>query len=69
MTINFPKLPDQVPHRGTEKSRAFFKNLYLAQGWRFEGEFPNIPKAVAIVSPHTSNFDGLYAFLAMLGIG
>ncbi|WP_372404179.1 lysophospholipid acyltransferase family protein [Acinetobacter piscicola] len=69
MAINFPQLPDQVPHRGTPKSRAFFKNLYLAQGWRFEGQFPNIPKAVAIVSPHTSNFDGLYAFLAMLGIG
>lgn len=69
MTIHFPELPDQVPYRGTLKSRAFFRKLYLAQGWRFEGEFPNIPKAVAIVSPHTSNFDGLYAFLAMLGIG
>ncbi|MDM1246374.1 MULTISPECIES: lysophospholipid acyltransferase family protein [unclassified Acinetobacter] len=69
MTLHFPELPDQVPQRGTKKSRALFRKLYLAQGWRFEGEFPNLPKAVAIVSPHTSNFDGLYAFLAMLGIG
>ena len=68
MTKNFPILPDQVPSRGTQLSRTIFKNLFLAQGWSFEGEFPNLPKAVAIISPHTSNYDGLYAFLALLGI-
>ena len=65
----FPVLPKQAPQRGTPLSRRFFKSLYLAQGWRFDGEFPNLPKAVAIVSPHTSNFDALYGFLAMLGLG
>lgn len=69
MNNRFPKLPSQVPQRGSTLSRAAFKQLYLRQGWSFEGEFPNFPKAVAIVSPHTSNYDGLYAFLAMLGIG
>lgn len=69
MNKNFPKRPEQAPHRGSIFSRQLFKQLYLAQGWRFEGEVPNLPKAVAIVSPHTSNFDGLYAFLAMLGLG
>lgn len=69
MKNNFPILPDQAPHRGSVLSRQFFKQLYLAQGWRFEGEFPNLPKAVAIISPHTSNYDGLYAFMAMLGLG
>lgn len=65
----FPTLPAKPPHRGSALSRRFFQKLYLAQGWKFEGEFPNIPKAVAIVSPHTSNYDGLYAFMAMLGVG
>lgn len=69
MKNNFPTLPDQPPHRGNTFSRQLFKRLYLAQGWHFEGEFPNIPKAVAIISPHTSNYDGLYAFIAMLGVG
>ena len=32
------------------------------------GEFPNLPKAVAIVSPHTSNLDAWYGFLALLGL-
>lgn len=62
-------MPEQAPQRGSKLSREFFKRVYLAQGWRFEGEFPNLPKAVAIISPHTSNYDGLYAFLAMLGLG
>lgn len=69
MPQKLPTLPDQVPQRGTQISRQLFKNLYLAQGWRFEGELPNLPKAVVFIAPHTSNFDGLYAFLAMLGIG
>ena len=65
----FPTLPEQVPQRGSQLSRMCFKRLYLAQGWRFEGEFPNLPKAVAIIAPHTSNYDGWYGFLAMLGLG
>lgn len=69
MNKKFPILPDQVPQRGTAFSRKFFKHLYVAQGWKFDGEFPNLPKAVAIISPHTSNYDGLYGFLAMLGLG
>jgi hypothetical protein len=28
----------------------------LAQGWRLEGEFPDLPKAVAIISPHTLQY-------------
>jgi 1-acyl-sn-glycerol-3-phosphate acyltransferase len=66
---SFPSLPEQVPSRGTAFSRNLFKKLYLANGWHFDGEFPNVPKAVAIVSPHTSNFDALHGFLAMLGLG
>lgn len=69
MTKHFPILPDQVPRRGSALSRHFFKGLYRAQGWKFDGEFPNLPKAVAIISPHTSNYDGLYGFLGMLGLG
>ena len=69
MSDKFPVLPEHVPQRGSHISRNLFKRLYLVQGWRFVGEFPNLPKAVVFIAPHTSNFDGLYAFLAMLGIG
>ena len=38
------------------------------RGWRVEGEFPDIPRMVLIVAPHTSNWDfltGLWVKLAM----
>ena len=37
-------------------------------GWRLEGNFPDIPKMVVIVAPHTSNWDfvgGFFAYLAL----
>lgn len=68
-TLLFPVLPDQVPSRGSILSRTIFKKLFLAQGWKFDGEFPNLAKAVAIISPHTSNIDAWHGFLALLGIG
>jgi len=69
MNSKFPKLPDQVPARGSHLSRNIFKTLFLAQGWSFDGEFPNLPKAVAIISPHTSNIDAWHGFTALLGLG
>jgi len=69
MSAHFPTLPDQVPTRGSSLSRKIFRKLFLAQGWSFEGEFPNLPKAVAIISPHTSNIDAWHGFTALLGLG
>ena len=69
MSAHFPTLPDQVPARGSSLSRTIFKKMFLAQGWHFEGEFPNLPKAVAIISPHTSNIDAWHGFTALLGLG
>ena len=49
-TTRFPKLPPLVPSRGGKLSQTLFKQLFLAQGWQLKGEFPNLPKAVAIIS-------------------
>ena len=69
MSNKFPQLPPLVPHRGSNVlSQNFFKNLFLTQGWEMHGEFPNLPKAVAIISPHTSNFDAWLGFQALLGL-
>lgn len=69
MNKNFPILPKQVPSRGHCFSQMLFKHIFLAQGWRFEGQLPDLPKAVAIISPHTSNLDAWYGFTALLGVG
>src|SRR5690606_29492722 len=66
---HFPELPPLVPSRGNRLSRYFFKRIFLVLGWQLEGEFPNLPKAVAIISPHTSNIDAWHGFIALLAIG
>jgi 1-acyl-sn-glycerol-3-phosphate acyltransferase len=40
------------------------RRLFQLLGWRFEGEFPDEPKLVAIVAPHTSNWDFPLGLLA-----
>ena len=37
-------------------------------GWRVEAHFPDEPKLVVLAAPHTSNWDGWYAILAMLAL-
>ena len=65
----FPTLPPHVPARGSRWSKSLFRKIFLAQGWSFEGEFPDLSKAVAIISPHTSNIDAWHGFTALLGLG
>ena len=43
--------------------------LLAAIGWRIEGEFPDRPKLVAIVAPHTSNWDFVLGISAVLALG
>jgi 1-acyl-sn-glycerol-3-phosphate acyltransferase len=38
-------------------------------GWRFEGEYPDVPKSVIIVAPHTSNWDFPIGCMAYFAIG
>ncbi len=40
-----------------------------AAGWRMVGAFPDIPKAVVIAAPHSSNWDGVLGIAAKLGMG
>ena len=65
----FPRLPPHVPARGSKLSRTFFRPPSLAQGWPLERDSPDLPKAVAIISPHTSNIDAWLGFNALLGLG
>ena len=48
-----------IPRRGPV-ARALGRSFLRALGWKVVGEFPNVPKAVFIASPHTSNYDGLF---------
>ena len=64
-----PPLGEAVPSRGNRLSRAAGRATLALLGWRFEGHVPNVPRAVVIVAPHTSNWDFVVGIAAMLALG
>jgi len=65
----FPRLGANVPQRGFSYSRPFWKKVVQVQGWTVIGEVPNIPKAVLIGAPHTSNFDAVIGVQVLVALG
>ena len=64
-----PPLPDCLPRRGNAFSRRVSRALLALARWRIEGEFPRRAKMVAIVAPHTSNWDFILGVLAVFALG
>lgn len=59
-----PTLPPNVPQSRKGFSRRLGTAWLRMTGWRLTGEFPDVPKAVIVVAPHSSNWDGFHG-LAM----
>ena len=51
------ELPPSIPRKRSLLFRPFARWLLARLGWRSEGRLPDEPKLVAIVAPHTSNWD------------
>lgn len=59
----------QVPRRGNAFSQWLgLLLLRLLGGWRVRGHWPDVPRAVVIVAPHTSNVDGVLSVAAILAL-
>lgn len=58
-----------MPRRGNALTKAMGRAILRLSGWRMEGEIPNLPKAVVIVVPHTSNWDFLLAIAGLFAVG
>ena len=65
----FPELPPHAPRRGNAFTKALGRGLLTLAGWRVAGEFPDRPKLVAIVAPHTTNWDFVVGILAVFALG
>ncbi|MFN3713092.1 MAG: lysophospholipid acyltransferase family protein [Alcanivoracaceae bacterium] len=65
-----PLIPvgDQVPRRSTGFLPWLGLLLLRLFHWRITGELPNISKAVVIVAPHTSNWDGVFGLSAIMAL-
>lgn len=65
-----PTLPPNVPRvRPSRFGRWFGRTVLRLGGWRMTGEFPDLPRVVLIGAPHSSNWDGVWAFAAKLALG
>jgi len=65
----FPGLPPSLPRRGNAVTRALARALLALFGWRIEGQIPDRPKLVAIVAPHTSNWDFVLGIATVYALG
>ena len=52
-----PNVGASIPRSGNPIGQAIGILFLKAMGWRIEGDFDDHPKMVAIIAPHTSNWD------------
>ena len=67
-TLSKKHLGNLVPRRGNKAAPIIASALLKAAGWRTVGEIPNIPQAVVLALPHTSNVDGIYAIPSLFAL-
>lgn len=64
------KLPPNAPRvRSPRLLKWLARSLFRLGGWRMVGEIPDLPRAVLIGAPHSSNWDGVWGFAAVLAMG
>jgi 1-acyl-sn-glycerol-3-phosphate acyltransferase len=63
-----PRIPPSVPQRRSAVRRFVGVLGLRLLGWRVDGGFPDRPKLVIIVAPHTSNWDFVVGFMAYLAL-
>lgn len=64
----FPNVPAHVPRLSPATGGALCRWILARCGWRLAGEFPDLPKLVAIAAPHSSNWDVIWGLLFKFGL-
>lgn len=68
MSENLIPLGDSIPRWGARWVARLSRWLLRVWGWRVAGEFPNHPRMVVIVAPHSSNWDWPVGMLVVLAL-
>lgn len=65
-----PGIPASAPRSGIPAwpRRACWWFFHRLGGWRFEGDFPDVPRLVIIVAPHSSAWDAIWGLAAKIGL-
>jgi 1-acyl-sn-glycerol-3-phosphate acyltransferase len=65
-----PPLPPNAPRsNGNAFTRGFARAVLRLGGWRMVGEWPDVPKMVVIVAPHSSGWDAFWGMAAKVALG
>lgn len=64
-----PALGSSAPRRDYGFLRCVGTAILRRAGWTLEGEFPDLPRVVIAVAPHSSNWDFIYGAAAMFALG
>lgn len=64
-----PAMPPSAPSNGTAFGRWLGRSLLRLGGWSIEGDWPDLPKIVVIVAPHSSGWDAVWGLAAKLAMG
>lgn len=67
--LQLPTPGAAVPRRGNRLTNAIGCSYLSMAGWHFEGPFPDVPKMVLIVAPHTANRDFMVGIAALFALG
>jgi 1-acyl-sn-glycerol-3-phosphate acyltransferase len=65
---DFPQAPPHMPQFAPSLAGALCRWLYTRCGWRVAGDVPDEAKVVAIVAPHSTNWDVIWGLLFKIGI-
>lgn len=66
---DIPVPPAQAPRMGNRFTRWFGRSLLHRLGWKLRGEFPQTPRLIMALAPHTSNWDFFIGFAVLMATG
>ncbi len=68
MSTDLVDIGARVPRTQFRFAQWLAQRLLHWAGWRLEVRLPNEPKMIVLAAPHTSNWDGYYAILALIAM-
>jgi 1-acyl-sn-glycerol-3-phosphate acyltransferase len=67
--MNWQRLGPELPKAGNWLTLKIGRILFGVLGWKIEGTFPDHPKLIVAVAPHSSNLDWLLSICVIWGLG
>ncbi len=66
--MSFPILPNGVPQRSFGILHPLTRWILKRLGWKITGNFPDVPRLVVVVAPHTTNWDFIVGLATLFSL-